>query len=99
MKGKRPSCFCWDCWHALRSAEPPTPSARQRFRRVYQLPPGDSGRPHAAVHPESPAWYLLLLAVLGIHSRYQSLRDLERFGIRNQSLLNELLEIKLSHPP
>ena len=29
-----------------------------------------------------PAWYLLLVAVLGILSRCQSLRDLERFAIR-----------------
>ena len=28
-----------------------------------------------------PAWYLLLVAVLGIMSGYQSLRDLERFAI------------------
>ena len=34
-----------------------------------------------------PAWYLLLVAVLGILSRCQSLRDLERFAIRHHSVL------------
>ena len=33
------------------------------------------------------AWYLLLVAVLGILSRCQSLRDLERFAIRLHSVL------------
>ena len=32
-----------------------------------------------------PAWYLLLVAVLGILSRCQSLRDLDRFAIRHHS--------------
>ena len=27
-----------------------------------------------------PAWYLLLVALLGIHSRCQSLRDMERYS-------------------
>jgi hypothetical protein len=34
-----------------------------------------------------PACYLLLLAVLGILSRCQSLRDLECFAIRHHSVL------------
>ncbi|MFQ6540305.1 MULTISPECIES: hypothetical protein [Aphanothece] len=38
-----------------------------------------------------PAWYLLLLAVLGILSRCQSLRYLERFAIRHNSVLIEVL--------
>ncbi len=31
-----------------------------------------------------PSWYLLLVAVLGILSGCQSLRDLERFAIRHR---------------
>ena len=46
-----------------------------------------------------PAWYLLLVAVLGILSRCQSLRDLERFAIRHHSVLNEALGIELRRPP
>jgi hypothetical protein len=38
-----------------------------------------------------PAWFLLLVAVLGILSRCQSLRDLERFAIRFHSVLTEAL--------
>jgi hypothetical protein len=46
-----------------------------------------------------PAWYLLLVAVLGIPSGCQSLRDLERFAIRHHSVLNEALGIELRRPP
>ncbi len=46
-----------------------------------------------------PAWYLLLVAVLGILSRCQSLRDLERFAIRHHSVLTEALGIELRRPP
>ena len=46
-----------------------------------------------------PAWYLLLVAVLGIPSRCQSLRDLERFAIRHHTVLTELLGIELRRPP
>ncbi len=46
-----------------------------------------------------PAWYLLLVAVLGILSRCQSLRDLERFAIRHHSVLCEALGIELRRPP
>ena len=46
-----------------------------------------------------PAWYLLLVAVLGILSRCQSLRDLERFAIRHHSVLTEALGIELKRPP
>ena len=46
-----------------------------------------------------PAWYLLLVAVLGILSGCQSLRDLERFAIRNHSVLSEALGIELRRPP
>ena len=35
-----------------------------------------------------PAWYLLLVAVLGILSGCQILRDLERFAIRHHIVLN-----------
>lgn len=34
-----------------------------------------------------PAWYLLLVTVLGIKSRCQILRDLDRFAIRHHSVL------------
>jgi hypothetical protein len=37
------------------------------------------------------AWYLLLVAVLGILSGCQSLRDLELFAIRHNSALTEAL--------
>ena len=45
-----------------------------------------------------PAWYLLLVAVLGIMSGCQSLRDLERFAIRHHSVLSEALGIELRRP-
>ena len=46
-----------------------------------------------------PAWYLLLVAVLGILSRCQSLRDLERFAIRHHSVLTVALGLELRRPP
>ena len=46
-----------------------------------------------------PAWYLLLVAVLGILSRCQSLRDLDRFAIRHHSVLTEALGLELRRPP
>ena len=46
-----------------------------------------------------PAWYLLLVAVLGILSRCQSLRDLERFAIRHHSVLTAALGIELRRSP
>ena len=46
-----------------------------------------------------PAWYLLLVAVLGILSRCESLRDLERFARRHHSVLTESLGIELRRPP
>ena len=46
-----------------------------------------------------PAWYLLLLAVLGILSGCQSLRDLERFAIRHHSVLTQALGLALRRPP
>ena len=46
-----------------------------------------------------PAWYLLLVAVLGILSGCQSLRDLERFAIRHHAVLTEALGIELRRPP
>ena len=42
-----------------------------------------------------PAWYLLLAAVIGILSRCQSLRDLERFAIRHHSVLTTALDHEL----
>ncbi len=46
-----------------------------------------------------PASYLLLVAVLGIRSRCQSLRDLERCAIRHHGVLSEALGIELRGPP
>ena len=46
-----------------------------------------------------PAWYLLLVAVLGILSRCQNMRDLERFAIRHHSVLTEALSIELRRQP
>ena len=46
-----------------------------------------------------PAWYLLLVAVLGILSRCQSLRDLERFAIRHHSVFTAALGLKLRRLP
>jgi len=45
------------------------------------------------------AWYLLLVAVLGILSGCQSLRDLERFAIRHHAVLTEALDNDLRRPP
>jgi hypothetical protein len=45
-----------------------------------------------------PAWYLLV-AVLGILSRCQSLRDLERFAIRHHSVLTVALGLELRRAP
>jgi hypothetical protein len=46
-----------------------------------------------------PTWYLLLVAVLGILSKCESLRDLERFARRHHAVLTELLWIELKSPP
>jgi len=46
-----------------------------------------------------PAWYLMLVAVLGILSGCQSLRALERFAIRHHSLLHDALCSELRRPP
>jgi hypothetical protein len=46
-----------------------------------------------------PAWYLLLVAVLGILSNCQSLRDLERFAERHHGVLTEALGIELRRYP
>ena len=46
-----------------------------------------------------PAWYLLLVALLGILSRCQSLRDLERFAIRHHTVFTEALGLELRRPP
>ena len=46
-----------------------------------------------------PAWYPLLIAVLGMLSRCQSLRDLERFAIRHYSVLTVALGRELRRPP
>ena len=45
-----------------------------------------------------PAWYLLLVAVLGILSRCQILRDLERYAIRHHSVLKAALDLELRRP-
>ena len=46
-----------------------------------------------------PAWYFLLVAVLGILSGCKSLRDLERFAIRHHIALTSSLGIELRRPP
>ena len=46
-----------------------------------------------------PAWYLLLVAVLEILSRCQSLWNLERFAICHHGVLTEALELELRRPP
>jgi hypothetical protein len=46
-----------------------------------------------------PAWYLLLVAVHGILSKCESLRDLERFARRHHGVLTEALGIALRCPP
>ena len=46
-----------------------------------------------------PAWYLLLVAVLGILSGCQSLRDLERFSRRRHGVLTKSLGLELQRPP
>jgi hypothetical protein len=46
-----------------------------------------------------PAWYLLLVAVLGILSKCESLRDLERFARRHHAVLTEALGLELKRPP
>ena len=46
-----------------------------------------------------PAWYLLLVAVLGILGGRQSLRVLERFAIRRHTVLTEALGLELRRPP
>ena len=46
-----------------------------------------------------PAWYLLLVAVLAILSRCQSLLDLERFAIRHHVVLTEVLGLELRDHP
>ena len=46
-----------------------------------------------------PSWYLLLVAVLGILSRCESLRDLERYADRHHDVLTETLGIELRRHP
>ena len=46
-----------------------------------------------------PQWFLLLVAVLGILSGCQSLRDLERFALRHHAALNQALGLELKRPP
>ena len=45
-----------------------------------------------------PAWYLLLVAVLGILNGCQSLRDLERFARRHHAALTKSLGLELRGP-
>ncbi len=46
-----------------------------------------------------PSWYLLLIAILGIPSQYNSLRDLERFAEYYHAILTESLGIQLRRYP
>jgi hypothetical protein len=45
------------------------------------------------------AWYLLLVAVVGILSGCPSLRDLEHFAVRHHAVLTEALRIELKNSP
>ncbi len=45
-----------------------------------------------------PAWYLLLVAVLGILNGCESFRDLERFARRHHSALGKQLGLELRRP-
>ncbi len=45
------------------------------------------------------AWFLLLVAILGILSSCQSLRDLELFAIRHHTVLPSALGIELTRSP
>ncbi len=47
----------------------------------------------------TPAWSLLLVAVLGILGGCQSLRDLERFARRHHGTLTKALGLELRRPP
>jgi hypothetical protein len=46
-----------------------------------------------------PAWYLLLVAVLGILSGCRSSRDLERFARRHREAFNEALGLDYKRWP
>lgn len=46
-----------------------------------------------------PAWYPLLVAVFGILSKCESLRDLDRFARRHNPVLKESLGIVLKRSP
>ena len=46
-----------------------------------------------------PAWYLLLVVVLGILSKRESLRDLNRIARHHHAVLTGALGIELKHPP
>lgn len=46
-----------------------------------------------------PAWYLLLVAVVGKLIGCHSLRDLKRFAIRHHSTLTEALDLELRRSP
>jgi hypothetical protein len=54
-------------------------------------------RMHGGVY--MPAWYLLLVAVLGILSKCDSLRDLVRFARRHHAVLVESLGVVHKRPP
>ena len=45
------------------------------------------------------AWYIVLVALLGILSKCESLRDLERFARRHHAVLTQALGIELKRPP
>ena len=57
--------------------------------------------PDARMQPgvRLPSWYLLLVAMLGILSGCQSMRDLERLAIRHHSVLTEAVGVELRRPP
>ena len=86
----------------MRSAESPLLCARKRaypthLDLISYLRSIPDARMRRGVR--FPAWYLLLVAVLGILSGCQSLRDLERFAIRHHAVLTEALGVELRRPP
>jgi hypothetical protein len=93
---------CRGCQHGLRSAESPllvleSASAATDLDLISYLRSNPDARMRRGVR--FPAWYLLLVAVLGILSGCQSLRDLERFAILHHAVLTEALGVELRRPP
>jgi hypothetical protein len=76
---------------------PESASASSDLDLISYLKPIPDARMRRGVR--FPAWYLLLVAVLGILSGCQSMRDLERYAIRHHSDLTKGLGLELRRPP